>query len=142
MANQKISTLPPAAALTGVELIETVQAGVSSKTTVDSINQATPPRYVTAALAAGTHTDNVLPGVYDYILDYDTTAGPIELDGFVAQRDGQRLTITATGPNQLKLGNNVGAAGNRLRSSAPISLLQNDGATIQYCQAITQWVQA
>src|SRR4051812_48477845 len=118
MANQKISTLPPANVLDGTELVELVQGGVNVKGALNQLNLVTITKYlkITPA-AAGTLTDNVLPDAFDYILDYDTTVGPIELDGFVAQRDGQRVTITNVGGHSLKVGSGVGAPGNQVRSS-------------------------
>lgn len=94
-----------------------------------------------SAPTAGTHTDNVLAGPSDFFLDVDTTAGAIELDGFVAQRDGQRLVISNTGVNALDLGVNLGTAANRLRAnSGPLGILQNDSVTIQYCTALLRWI--
>lgn len=101
---------------------------------------STVPLYATSAPTSGTHTDNVLPGFSDYILDYDTTAGAVTLDGFVAQRDGQRITINCTGANNLTIGAGTGASGNQLRASSGSTLVQNDSITIQYCTAITAWV--
>lgn len=100
------------------------------------------PLYSTSAPGAGTHTDNVLSGPSDYVLDIDTTTGNVELDGFVAQRDGQTLVICNIGANVLNLGVNLGAAANRIRASGgPLTILQNDSLTIRYVSAISRWVQ-
>lgn len=98
--------------------------------------------YSSSQPAAGTHADNVLPGVSDYFLDVDTTLGDITLNGFVAQRDGQVITITNTGANILTIGNLAGTAGNQVRASSVTTLLQNDSVTIQWVKAINSNVGA
>lgn len=98
------------------------------------------PLYSSSAPSAGTHSDNVLPGPSDFFLDVDTTAGPITLDSFVFQRDGQRLTISCTGANLLTIGGAGGTAANRIRQNGPTTLLQNDSITIQYCAAVSRWI--
>lgn len=99
------------------------------------------PLLSTSAPTVGTHTDNVLPGPSDYFLDVDTSAGVITLNGFVAQRDGQLLTVSNTGANNLNIGVNVGTAANRVRANAgPLTILQNDSLTIQYVLALLRWV--
>lgn len=95
----------------------------------------------TSAPTAGTHADNVLPGPSDYLLDINTAAGAITLNGFVAQRDGQRLVVSNTGANALVVGALAGTAANQVRMSSSITLLQNDSITIQYCTVLTKWVQ-
>lgn len=143
MANQKITTLPAAIALVGSELLELVQAGANNKASVDFIAKYTIVRHVTIVPPAGVTVDTVIPGDFDYILDVDTSAGNVELDGFVGQRDGQRVTLRCTGAGRLDIGGDgVGSPGNRVSANGPIaiSLLQRDSATIQLCQAITAWV--
>lgn len=99
------------------------------------------PILSTSAPTTGTHADNVLAGPSDFFLDIDTTAGNVTLNGFVSQRDGQRLVISNTGVNTLSIGVNVGTAANRLRANAgPLTILQNDSLTIQYCTALLRWV--
>jgi hypothetical protein len=103
------------------------------------------PILSTSAPTAGTHADNVLAGPSDFFLDVSTAAGAITLNGFIAQRDGQKLVISNTGANALNIGALAGAAGNQVRLSSTITLLQNDSMTIQYCKALAsgvgQWVQ-
>lgn len=94
-----------------------------------------------SAPSAGTHADNVLAGPSDFFLDISTAAGAITLNGFVPQRDGQRLVISNTGANPLTVGALAGTATNQVRMSSAITLLQNDSITIQYCTALTKWVQ-
>lgn len=90
----------------------------------------------------GAHADNVLAGPSDFYLDINTAAGVITLNGFVAQRDGQKLVISNTGANALNIGFLAGTAANQVRASGgQVTLLQNDSITIQYCLALTKWVQ-
>lgn len=91
---------------------------------------------------AGTHADNVLPGPSDFLFDINTSLGNITLNGFVAQRDGQRLVISNVGANALNIGFLAGTAANQVRASGgQITLLQNDSITIQYCLALSRWIQ-
>lgn len=100
------------------------------------------PLYATSAPTAGAHADNILPGPSDYVLDFNTAAGAVTLNGFVAQRDGQRLIISNTGANPLNIGALVGTAANQVRMSFAVTLLQNDSITIQYNTTLARWVQA
>lgn len=93
-----------------------------------------------SSVLSGTVHDLVLPGPSDYFLDFDTTAAPLILDSIVAQRDGQRLTMTPTGANQATFGGSGGTAANRIRQSAAPTFLTNDPFTIQYCAAVSRWV--
>lgn len=142
MANQKITTMPAAGPLDGTELAEIVQGGVNKKVTTASLLQTS--QYETTAPAAGTITDFALPGTQNYVYDIDTTAGDIEIDGTVAQRDGQKVTYCNTGANLLKIGINLGTAANRVRANGagPIVILQNDALTIQYVETILRWIVA
>jgi hypothetical protein len=99
------------------------------------------PILSTSAPTAGTHADNVLAGPSDFFLDVNTAAGAITLNGFVPQRDGQRLIISCVGANPLTIGALAGTAANQVRMSSAITLLQNDSITTQYCLALTKWVQ-
>lgn len=95
----------------------------------------------TSSPTAGTHSDNVLSGPSDFFLDVNTAAGAITLDSFVAQRDGQRLVLSATGANVLNVGGRTGGtAANNVRSSSAVTVIQNDSVTIQYSNAIGRWV--
>jgi hypothetical protein len=99
--------------------------------------------YNSTAPAAGTYTDNVLPGPSDYVLDYDATAGNIILDGFVAQRDGQQIRICkkdATA-NVVTVTANAGTAANQVRSVGDYALAQQYAdVTIQYNAALSRWL--
>lgn len=140
MANQKISTLPAAGPLDGTELMEVVQGGVNKKVPTGSVAQT--PVHEVLAPAAGTITDFALPGTQNYIYDIDTTAGDVEIDGTVAQRDGQTVIYCNTGANLLKLGINLGTAANRLRANGagPLVILPDDALTIQYVEAVLRWI--
>jgi hypothetical protein len=92
-----------------------------------------------SAPTVGTHADNVLPGPSDFFLEV-TGAGAVTLNGFVAQRDGQRLVISNLAASALTIGL-AGTAANQVRMSSAITLLQNDSITIQYDTAIGKWIQ-
>lgn len=98
------------------------------------------PILSTSAPTIGTHADNVLAGPSDFFLDVSTAAGAITLNGFIAQRDGQRLVISNTGASLLTIGLG-GTAANQMRNSSAITLSQFDSITIQYCTALLRWVQ-
>lgn len=93
-----------------------------------------------SAPTAGTHADNVLPGPSDFFLEV-TGAGAVTLNGFVAQRDSQRLVISNLSTSALTVGALAGTAANQVRMSSAITLLQNDSITIQYNTAIGKWIQ-
>jgi hypothetical protein len=99
------------------------------------------PLHETITAAAGTTSNQVLANASDQILDINTAAGAATFDGFVAQRDGQKLVISCTGANPLTIAALAGTVGNQLRASSGITLLLNDSMTIQFCLAITAWVQ-
>lgn len=103
------------------------------------------PLYASSAPSAGTQSNVVPPTVSDMLLDYDCTAGNINLNGFVAQRDGQRLTIRKTDAtaNVLTVAALVGTAGNQLQSVGDYALAQQYAAvTIQYFKSINSNVGA
>jgi len=136
----KISLMPAAGPLDGTELMEVVQGGVNKKVPTASVGQT--PVYETLTPGAGTITDFALPGTQDYIYDIDTTAGDVEIDGTVAERDGQKVTYCNTGANNLKIGIDIGTAVNRVRANGagPLIVLQNDNLTIQYVEGILRWI--
>lgn len=101
---------------------------------------STVPLHTTVTAASGATHDKVLPNPSDQFYDINTAAGAATFDSFVPQRDGQKLTITCTGANVLTVGGTGGTAANRIRQSAPVSLLQNDSMSIQYCLALLIWV--
>lgn len=100
------------------------------------------PLFNASAPAAGTIHNLVLPGASDFALDIDTTAGNIDITGFVAQRNGQTLYISNTGANLLQfLVNNVGsAAANRLRGPTDLAVVQNQTQTIKWFSGLNRWL--
>lgn len=98
------------------------------------------PLHETLTAAAGATHDQVLANASDQFLDIDTTAGVATFDSFVPKRDGQRLTVSCTGANNLTLGGTGGTAANRIRQSGPLTIQQNDSYTIQYCAAVSRWI--
>lgn len=101
------------------------------------------PLYATSAPAAGTITNAVLPGPSDYVLDINTTAGNVVINGVVAQRDGQRVVYNCTGAGLLQFGMLSGSAGNQVRGSGTNTTVEeNDSFVIQYCQEINSGVGA
>lgn len=107
---------------------------------------STKPLRTSIAPTAGNHNDVPLMGASDEIHDVDCTAGAITITGFVAQRDGQKLTIRkidATG-NGLTLAALTGsAAANQFQVIAGgLGLpLQYMSATIQWNATVNKWVQ-
>lgn len=142
MPNQKISLMPAAGPLSGAELVELVQGGSNVKGTTGALaSLATTPQYVALAPAAGTYNDVVLPGALDYIYDINTTAGNVIYTGFVAQRDGQRLTFSRTGANALSFTALAGSgAANQIRTSGSLGVAQNDSITFQYSAGAGKWL--
>ena len=94
--------------------------------------------YAASAPAAGTYANTVPPTPSDMLLDYDCTAGNITLQGFVGQRNGQKLTLRKTDAtaNVLTVAALVGAAGNQLQAVGDYALGQ------QYADVTIQWNQA
>lgn len=100
------------------------------------------PVWASTAPAAGAHNDFVLPGPSDLVLDVDTTAGNMDFSGFVAQRDGQRVTISNTGANLLQALalSGLSAAANQVRAPTDLAIIQNQSLTIQYSQGAGKWL--
>lgn len=85
--------------------------------------------------------DVVLPGPSDYVIAVNTGAGALTYTGFVAQRDGQRLVFVCAGANNLSFTPLTGsAAGNQIRMSAALSVVQNDSFTLQYSAGNGKWL--
>lgn len=140
ISGYKLGALLASASHTGRFYINFLNGNTNDPDSVLTGWCSTVPLYATSAPSSGTHADNVLPGLSDYFLDYDTTAGAVTLNGFVAQRDGQRATISNTGANPLTIGANAGTAANQVRASSDTTLLQNDSMTITYSSALSRWV--
>lgn len=103
---------------------------------------ASEPLYAVLTPTAGAHNNQVLPGASDFALDIDTTAGAANFTGFVAQRDGQKLFISATAANLLQIMALDGgsSAANRIRAASDLGVIQNQTITIQYFASITKWL--
>lgn len=100
------------------------------------------PIYATDAPAAGTYNDVVLPGASDYALDVDTAAGNITHTGFIAQRNGQELTISNSGANLYTVDTLVGSAANNQVRGIPggITLVQFQSVVIKYIATLNKWL--
>lgn len=95
--------------------------------------------YSAAALAGP--NDVALPGPSDYVISVDTSAGAVSFSGFVAQRDGQRITLIANGANNLKLLALSGsAAANQIQASGETDVFGKDSQTLQYSTGFGKWL--
>lgn len=95
------------------------------------------PLYSAAAL---TGTDNVvLPGPSDYVIN---VASATNFTGFVAQRDGQRITFVFTGGSGLLEFTPLAtsSAANQISASGTLGYNQNDSVTIQYSSGFGKWL--
>jgi hypothetical protein len=103
---------------------------------------ASRPLYITTAPLTGQYDNVALPGPSDYVWDVDTTDGPVDFSGFIAQRDGQRIYLSATGANLLQvLALNGGSTGPRqVRNATDLALVQNQTLTIQYSAGAGKWL--
>lgn len=109
---------------------------------VDTGWAAEDPLTAASAPAAGTINNLVLPGASDYALDIDTSAGPVDITGFVAQRNGQKIYLSNTGADLLQvLAENAGStAANRVRAATDLALVQNQTLTIQWFSGLSRWL--
>jgi hypothetical protein len=99
------------------------------------------PFFALLTPASGTFDNVMIPGIDDYILDIDTAAGDVQYTGFVAQRDGQRLSFTNVGPNLLEFLALVGSTSvNQIRLPSDIATVQNQTFTIQYSTGAGKWL--
>lgn len=102
---------------------------------------ASATQYGTRVLAAGNNLNLTLPGPSNYIIDYDTTAGAAIIGGWIAQRNGQRITACCTGAGSLTVDPTLGTAANRARLNGTLTVLQNDSFTFEYNTTLARWVQ-
>jgi hypothetical protein len=99
--------------------------------------------YNSSSQTAGTHADFVLPGPSDYILDIDCTAGNVNINGLVAQRNGQSLTIRKSDAtaNVLTVAVGVGTVGNQVQYVGDVGLAQQYASvTILKNSTLNAWV--
>lgn len=100
------------------------------------------PQYAQLAPAAGQLDNLDLPGASDYALDIDTSAGPVDITGFVAQRNGQKLFVSCTGANLLQfMANNAGSDPvNQIRAATDLALIENQTLTLQWFSGLDRWL--
>lgn len=125
--------------------INAVAANTSDPDTGGAGWLSTVPLLYSFAGTPGNNNDFVLPGYSDYFLDVNPSGGNVTFTGFVARRDGQRLTITTIGSSNtvtVANQNTASAAANRIRAIADIGLgVLNASVTIQYVAALSRWTQ-
>lgn len=144
-AGIKVTDLPAAdLPLDGTEIFMVIQDGISKQVPADDvINVGT--GVLTYASPAGASNDVVPPGFDESIafLEVDTNAGNAQWTGLLAGEHNQRVIVTNTGPNQLRLdANNVGsAANNRFRAASNLILLTNMSTEVVYCaEGVNRWL--
>lgn len=117
--------------------ISTVAGNVTDPDTGGAGWRSSKVLYSNTALT-GTN-DVVLPGSSDYIIDVGTAKN---FTGFVAQRDGQKITFCQTTTSTVQFTSlATSAAGNQLRiPPAGIALSQYDSYTLQYNATLAKWV--
>lgn len=95
------------------------------------------PLYSTAALT-GTN-DVVLPGASDYVINIPAA---VVFTGFVAQRDGQKITLLFTGASGLLAltPNATSAAANQISASGTVGCNKFDTLVIQYSTGFGKWL--
>lgn len=110
--------------------------------TVDTGWAAGDPLYGISAPAAGTYNNVVLPGASDYALDINTAAGNVVHTGFVAQRNGQRVTLSNTGANLYTIDTLTGSAVNNQVRGIPggLTLVQFQSAVVEYFATLNKWL--
>lgn len=100
------------------------------------------PLTAASAPVAGVINDLVLPGASDFALDIDTAAGNVDITGFVAQRNGQTLYLSNTGPNLLQvLANNGGSAAiNQVRAATDLGVVEDQTLTLKWFSGLNRWL--
>lgn len=110
-------------------------------TDVTKWRNLTKPIYAASAPTAGAHANVALAGPSDYVLDFSTAAGDASYSGFVAQFDGQTLTISNTGANLLTLvALATSSAANQIRLPGDLTLLQNQTVVLRYSTGAGKWL--
>lgn len=91
-----------------------------------------------AAALTGTN-DVALPGASDYVINI---AAAVTFTGFVAQRDGQKITFVFTGGSGLLEFTPLAtsAAANQISASGTLGYNPNDSVTIQYSTGFGKWL--
>lgn len=129
-------------AVPGRVWVNVLDGNTNDPDTVETGWAAEDPLTAASAPAAGTINNLVLPGASDYALDVDTTAGDVDITGFVAQRNGQKIYLSNTGANLLRaMANNGGsAAANQVRAATDLGIVQNQTLTIQFFSGLSRWL--
>jgi len=97
------------------------------------------PLYSSAALTGS--NDVVLPGPSDYVIAVNTSSAEATFTGFVAQRDGQRVTFIANGANGIMFDKLTGSmAANQIQASGNTGVAGGDSITIQYSAGFGKWL--
>lgn len=122
--------------------INQVAANVTGPDTGGAGWQSSTPLYHDDASLLGAVNNYALPGVSDYTLDIDTTAGNVNITGILAQRHNQTLYISNIGPNTLTLDalNGGSVAANQLRMQGDYALSQYGSLTIRYSAGVSKWL--
>lgn len=103
-------------------------------------------QHIVSTLTAGTHTNvsfvdgSSTPLFSDLIVDVDTTAGDVEVDGFVPNANGQRVTWANIGTGLLKIGANVGAPANQVRMGSTLLIGAGDSDTFLWTGSLSKWI--
>lgn len=129
-------------AVPGRVWVNVLDGNANNPDAVDTGWAAEDPLTAASAPGAGTINDLVLPGASDFALDIDTTAGNVDIGGFVAQRNGQKIYLSNTGANLLQVLANNGptTAANRVRAATDLGLVQNQTLTIQFFSGLSRWL--
>lgn len=155
-AGQRVTFRPDAAAefagyAVGAEVTSTTPGrvwmnAVDGNTTDPDIDPtdwaSSDPLSADLAPPAGQLNNVVLPGASDFALDIDTTAGAVDISGFVARRNGQKLFVSNVGPNLLQFlaESGASAAANRIRSATDLALVQSQTLTLQFFSGPDRWL--
>lgn len=145
-AGIKVTDLPIATTpLTGTETFMLVQDGLSKQVAATDLPGGTGAvGFMTVASPAGVSNNVALPGFNPYtkIVDVATNAGNAQWTGMLPGVNGQRVVITNTGPNQLRLdAMNAGSApANQFREGFNTSLLTNTSIELLYSTDVNKWL--
>lgn len=122
--------------------ISQVAANVTDPDTGGAGWLSTVPLYHDDTTLLGAENNYVLPGYSDYTLDIDTTAGNVNITGFLAQRHNQTLYISNIGVNALTINalNGGSLAANQLRAVGDFVLGQYATLTIRYSSGAGKWL--
>lgn len=103
---------------------------------------STVPLYKDDATLLGAVNNYALPGASDYTLDIDTTAGNVNITGFVPQRHNQTLYISNIGANPLTINALAGgsSAANQVRAVGDYVLSQYGTLAIRYSAGVSKWL--